>query len=61
MVFIRIVVPLLVLLAPFACGCGSCDYSFVCISVAAGAAGLLSVLLGVVHELRLLASLANLR
>ena len=55
------VLPLLVLLSPLACGCAACDWTPVCFVLAAVIAVCLFVLLGIIRELRLLASLANLR
>lgn len=53
--------PALVLLSPLACGCEVCPFTPVCFAVAGIAAAVLLVALGIVHELRLLASLSNLR
>ena len=51
----------LVFLALWACGCPGCGYTGVCVAVGGVLASVLSVALGIAWELRLLASLRNIR
>ena len=58
---LRFVPPALLLLAPLACACEVCDHAIMCFTLAGLVAAALALTLEAVHELRLLASLTNIK